>query len=156
MSYFLYLKQSFRRRPMWHLNIYVIITCALILPLLFSIYLDSSSYGWSQQLISMAKGETFHIANADEKDAEVFRNIEGLSEPYASFIRQGLENAMAAVLIPPVVSTLLVSVTTASTGMGLPFSITLVLTYLICGIMTVLVFVLPVYRQLKKQLKNYR
>ncbi len=82
MSYFLYLKQSFRRRPMWHLNIYVIITCALILPLLFSIYLDSSSYGWSQQLISMAKGETFHIANADEKDAEVFRNIEGLSEPY--------------------------------------------------------------------------
>lgn len=28
MSYFLYLKQSFRRRPMWHLNIYVIITCA--------------------------------------------------------------------------------------------------------------------------------
>lgn len=82
MSYFLYLKQSFRRRPMWHLNIYVIITCALILPLLFSIYLDSSSYGWSQQLISMAKGETFHIANADEKDAEVFQNIEGLSEPY--------------------------------------------------------------------------
>lgn len=82
MSYFLYLKQSFRRRPMWYLNIYVIITCALILPLLFSIYLDSSSYGWSQQLISMAKGETFHIANADEKDAEVFRNIEGLSEPY--------------------------------------------------------------------------
>ena len=75
---------------------------------------------------------------------------------YASFIRQGLENAMAAVLIPPVVSTLLVSVTTASTGMGLPFSITLVLTYLICGIMTVLAFVLPVYRQLKKQLKNYR
>lgn len=82
MSYFLYLKQSFRRRPMWHLNIYVIITCALILPLLFSIYLDSSSYGWSQQLISMAKGETFHIANADEKDVEVLRNIEGLSEPY--------------------------------------------------------------------------
>lgn len=82
MSYFLYLKQSFRRRPMWHLNIYVIITCALILPLLFSIYLDSSSYGWSQQLISMAKGETFHIANAGEKDVEVFRNIEGLSEPY--------------------------------------------------------------------------
>lgn len=75
---------------------------------------------------------------------------------YASFIRQGLENAMAAVLIPPVVSTLLVSVTTASTSMGLPFSITLVLTYLICGIMTVLAFVLPVYRQLKKQLKNYR
>ena len=104
----------------------------------------------------MAKGETFHIANADEKDVEVLRNIEGLSEPYASFIRQGLENAMAAVLIPPVVSTLLVSVTTASTGMGLPFSITLVLTYLICGIMTVSTFVLPVYRQLKKQLKNYR
>lgn len=75
---------------------------------------------------------------------------------YASFIRQGLENAMAAVLIPPVVSILLVSVTTASTGMGLPFSITLVLTYLICGIMTVSAFVLPVYRQLKKQLKNYR
>lgn len=60
----------------------MIITCALILPLLFSIYLDSSSYGWSQQLISMAKGETFHIANAGEKDVEVFRNIEGLSEPY--------------------------------------------------------------------------
>ena len=75
---------------------------------------------------------------------------------YASFIRQGLENAMVAVLIPPVVSVLLVSVTTASTGMGLPFSITLVLTYLTCGIMTVSAFVLPVYRQLRKQLKNYR
>lgn len=82
MSYFLYLKQSFRRRPMWHLNIYVIITCALILPLLFSIYLDSSSYGWSQQLISMAKGETFHIANAGEKDVEVF----GISKDYRNRI----------------------------------------------------------------------
>lgn len=82
MKYLLYLKQSFLRRPSRHLTLYAIMTCAFILPLLFSIYLDSSEYGRSRQLLSESKGETFHITTISEEDCELFENIEGLSAPY--------------------------------------------------------------------------
>lgn len=118
----------------------VFLFAVLFLFMMLIIYMRLSSYIWDSR-----------------KTARILSLIGATKNMvYASFIRQGLENAMVAILIPPVVSILLVSVTTASTGMGLPFSITLVLTYLICGIMTVSAFVLPVYRQLRKQLKNYR
>lgn len=82
MKYLVYLKESLRRRPARHLTILVIMTCALVLPLLCSIYLDSSEYGERLQLLDMTKGETFHIKNAREEDCAIFADMEGLSEPY--------------------------------------------------------------------------
>lgn len=81
MRYLLYLKCSLMRRPKRHLSLFVILTCAFILPLLISIYRDSSAYGTRQQMLSETQGETFHILNAREDDLELFENIGGLSEP---------------------------------------------------------------------------
>lgn len=82
MEYLVYLRRSLRRRPARHLTILVIMTCALVLPLLFSIYLDSSEYGERQDMLSRTKGETFHINNAREEDCSIFADMEGLSAPY--------------------------------------------------------------------------
>ena len=80
MRYLLYLKRSLMRRPKRHLSLFVILVCAFILPLLISLYRDSSAYG-TQQMLSETQGETFHILNAREDDLELFENIGGLSEP---------------------------------------------------------------------------
>lgn len=81
MKYLVYLKESLTRRPARHLTVFVIMTCALVLPLLISIYLDSSEHGERLQLLEMTKGETFHIKNSREADCAIFADIEGLSEP---------------------------------------------------------------------------
>ena len=81
MPCLVYLKRSFRLRPKRHLSLFVILTCAFILPLLISIYRDSSAYGAQQQLLDQSKGETFHIINATEDDTALFENIRGLSGP---------------------------------------------------------------------------
>lgn len=81
MEYLLYLKRSLTRRPARHLTVFVIMTCALILPLLCSIYQDSRAYGERLQLLDMTKGETFHVKNAGEEDCAIFAGVEGLSEP---------------------------------------------------------------------------
>lgn len=81
MSYLLYLKRSLLRRTKQHLSLLIILTCAFILPLLISIYRDSSEYGRRQQLLDMSKGETYHILNATEADTKLFEDIDGLSAP---------------------------------------------------------------------------
>lgn len=81
MNYLLYLKRSFTRNPKRHLSLFVVVTCALILPLLISIYRDSDAYGMEQYLLDQTKGETYHIANATEADVPYFENIAGLSAP---------------------------------------------------------------------------
>lgn len=81
MPYLLYLKRSLLRQPKRHLSLFVILTCAFILPLLISVYRDSSAYGTEQMLISDSKGETFHILNAREDDLALFEGIGGLSAP---------------------------------------------------------------------------
>lgn len=82
MNYLLYLKASFRRKASRHISIFIIIICALVLPLLFVIYLDSSEYGQSVKLITMSRGEAIHIDNAQESDLDIFRGIVGMSEPW--------------------------------------------------------------------------
>lgn len=82
MKYLLYLKRSLLRRPKQHLSLFVILTCAFILPLLISIYRDSSAYGRKQMLLDMSKGETYHILNAVESDIELFEGIPGMSAPH--------------------------------------------------------------------------
>ena len=81
MPYLMYLGRSLLRRPKRHLSLFVILTCAFILPLLISVYRDSSAYGAQRQLLEMTSGEAFHIMNASEEDAALFENIGGLSEP---------------------------------------------------------------------------
>lgn len=81
MTYLCYLKRSFVRNPKRHLSLFIVVTCALILPLLISIYRDSDAYGMEQYLLDTTKGETYHIANATEEDVAFFENIAGLSVP---------------------------------------------------------------------------
>ena len=81
MTYLCYLKRSFVRNPKRHLSLFIVVTCALILPLLISIYRDSDAYGMEQYLLDTTKGETYHIANATEEDVSYFENIAGLSAP---------------------------------------------------------------------------
>lgn len=81
MTYLLYLKRSLLRRPKQHLSLFIILTCAFILPLLISIYRDSSAYGTQQRFLDSTKGEAFHILNAVETDTVLFEDIEGLSAP---------------------------------------------------------------------------
>lgn len=81
MKYLLYLWRSIIRRPKRHLTLYSILTCAFLLPLVISIYRDSSAYGQEQFLLDWTKGATFHIANAAEEDVQYFEDIPGLSQP---------------------------------------------------------------------------
>ena len=81
MTYLCYIKRSFVRNPQRHLSLFIVVTCALILPLLVSIYRDSDAYGMEQYLLDTTKGETYHIANATEEDVAYFENIAGLSVP---------------------------------------------------------------------------
>lgn len=82
VHYLLYLKRSFLRNSRKHLSLYLILTCAFLLPLLVSFYRDSSAYGTSQSLLFQSKGQTFHIQNVTMEDSHYFHDIEGLSEPF--------------------------------------------------------------------------
>lgn len=82
MRCLLYLKRSLLRRPKRHLSLFVILVCAFVLPLLISIYRDSSEYGERLRILSETRGETFHILNAREEDLSLFEGLRGLSEPF--------------------------------------------------------------------------
>ena len=69
------------KRPQRHISLYVILTCAFLIPLFISFYRDSLAYGQKQFMLSESKGQTFHINNASEEDTAYFKGIEGLSEP---------------------------------------------------------------------------
>ena len=81
MQYLLYLRKSFKMQAKLHLTLFIVLTCAFILPLLVSIYRDRSAYGTQQRLLDWTKGETFHILNAAGTDTVLFEDIEGLSAP---------------------------------------------------------------------------
>ena len=69
------------KRPQRHISLYVILTCAFLIPLFISFYRDSLAYGQKQFLLSDSKGQAFHIYNASEEDTAYFKGIDGLSEP---------------------------------------------------------------------------
>ncbi len=81
MRYLLYLRCSLRRRPRRHITLYILLTCALLLPLLASFFRDSAAYGRQQELLARSQGQTFHIQNAEEADTAYFADIPGLSAP---------------------------------------------------------------------------
>ncbi len=82
MYLILYLKRSFCRRFKKHLHLYLVLTCALLLPLLVSFYRDSQDYGWMLQGLSYTKGQSFKISNVIGADCQYFQEIDGLSSPF--------------------------------------------------------------------------
>ncbi len=78
----LYLRRSFQRRFLRHFSLFWIMMCAFLLPLVVSTYRDSMEYGARLQLNSINKECAFHILEAAPEDLELFRNIDGLTEPF--------------------------------------------------------------------------
>lgn len=77
-----YLRRSFQRRFLRHFSLFWIMLCAFLLPLVVSTYRDSMEYGARLQLNSLSKGCALHILDAAPEDLELFRNIDGLTEPF--------------------------------------------------------------------------
>lgn len=79
---FRYLRRSFQRRFLRHFSLFWIMLCAFLLPLVVSTYRDSLEYGARLQLNSINKGCALHILEAAPEDLDLFRNIDGLTEPF--------------------------------------------------------------------------
>lgn len=77
-----YLRQSFLRSSLRHFSLFWIMLCAFLLPLVVSTYRDSLEYGAQLQLRSISKECAFHISGAEAEDLELFRNIDGLTDPF--------------------------------------------------------------------------
>lgn len=77
-----YLLRSFRRRPWRHISLAWILMCALLLPLVVSVYRDSLIYGVRLQEFDFHKGQAIHISGAQPEDTAWFQDIDGLTAPY--------------------------------------------------------------------------
>lgn len=77
----LYLRQSFRHKALRHFSVFWIMLCAFLLPLVVSVYRDSLDYGIRLQQYDTSKNQAIHISGAYPEDVELFRGIEGLTEP---------------------------------------------------------------------------
>lgn len=82
MSYLIYLKRSFKLRLKRHMILYVILTCAIILPLIISIFRDSIIFGNKLSVLQQTQGHTYHVQNAKPEYLEYFESIPGLSSSY--------------------------------------------------------------------------
>ncbi len=82
MNYLIYLKRSFKLRLKRHMILHVILTCAIILPLIISIYRDSIIFGQQLLVKHYTHGQTYHILNAKLEHLEYFKSIPGLSSFY--------------------------------------------------------------------------
>ena len=78
----LYLRRSFRRRPMRHFALFWVLMCSFLLPLVVSVYRDSLIYGSYLFTMDFSQGQAFHISGVQPEDVEVLRGIDGLTEPY--------------------------------------------------------------------------
>ena len=78
----LYLRRSFRRRPMRHFALFWVLMCSFLLPLVVSVYRDSLVYGSYLFTMDFSQGQALHISGVQPEDVEVLRGIDGLTEPY--------------------------------------------------------------------------
>lgn len=78
----LYLRRSFRRRPMRHFSLFWVLMCSFLLPLVVSVYRDSLIYGSYLFTMDFSQGQAFHISGVQPEDVELLRGIDGLTEPY--------------------------------------------------------------------------
>jgi predicted lysophospholipase L1 biosynthesis ABC-type transport system permease subunit len=60
----------------------VILTCAIILPLIFTIFRDSKVHGTEAQTLDFTHGAAFSVQPATEQDLSYFKDIDGLSAEY--------------------------------------------------------------------------
>jgi|GEM_PF-3218674 len=71
----IYIKQSFKKRLKMHVNIFIILMCAVILPLIFSIYRDSYLYGNKLNIVYQTQNAHYIIKNATEDYIPYFQNL---------------------------------------------------------------------------------
>ncbi|MDF2845841.1 MAG: hypothetical protein K0R00_4267 [Herbinix sp.] len=81
-KYFLYIIKSFLRRFHMHAGFIVMLSCAYVLPFIFTIVLDSASYGTYMQNFHITQGRDFRIENAKESDIAFFNDIDGIQLEY--------------------------------------------------------------------------
>jgi ABC-type lipoprotein release transport system permease subunit len=62
--------------------LHIILTCAIILPLIISIFRDSKINGNQLHLEQQTHGQIYHVLNAKSEYLEYFKNIPGLSSYY--------------------------------------------------------------------------
>lgn len=78
----LYLRRSFRRRPMRHFALFWVLMCSFLLPLVVSVYRDSLDYGTSAFLKNFSQGQAIHISgDIQPEDTELLRDIDGMTAP---------------------------------------------------------------------------
>lgn len=82
MSYLIYLKRSYMHRLKRHIVLYVILTCVMILPLIFSIFRDSMIFGQQSFVQQQTRGQVYQALNAKPGYLKYFQNIPGLSSYY--------------------------------------------------------------------------
>ncbi|MDR0928582.1 MAG: FtsX-like permease family protein [Oscillospiraceae bacterium] len=83
MGIFLYLRASLKRRLRVHLSLFIVLTCAMMLPLMISILRDSSAYGREQMKdASHQANPVVRIRDATPEYVEEFGSIPGLSATY--------------------------------------------------------------------------
>lgn len=82
MSYLIYMKRSFKHRFKSHMMLYAILTCAIILPLIISIFRDSIIFGQESEIQQHTRGQTYHVINAKPEYLKYFKNIQGVSVYY--------------------------------------------------------------------------
>lgn len=83
-NYFLYIIKSFFRRFHMHAGFIVMLSCAFVLPFIFTIVLDSANYGTYMQSIHITKGCDFRIENAKESDLVFYKDIKGIQVSFDS------------------------------------------------------------------------
>jgi len=78
-KYFLYIMKSFFHRFRTHVGFIIILSCAFVLPIVFTIVLDSANYGILQQNFHLTGGSDFRIENSEESDLSYYSDVEGIT-----------------------------------------------------------------------------
>ncbi len=72
---FLYIRRSLKRQLKMHRNIFIILTCVFILPLMFSILHDSILYGQQAQFFNETQGAHYRVYDAKEEYLPYFQEL---------------------------------------------------------------------------------
>ena len=81
-KYHIYVIKSFKERILMHIGFIIMLTCAFILPFIFTIALDSASYGLQLQNEYITGGSDFYIENAQKDDLVHYNEINGITARY--------------------------------------------------------------------------
>ena len=79
MKYLIYLRGSLKRRTFRHLALFLILTCAMAMPLMVSIYRNSDLEGTRTEIRETTGGHYIHVENAKEEEFALITDIPGLT-----------------------------------------------------------------------------